>query len=159
MPTILFWLIFSLAGGLARVTATDLLGGNGIFTSANLNRWNNQLSSTTLEILSDPATSTHGLKITKSESTEIDIHKSLIYAFPETKPLHLSFSFSSANKNLEDTNVRLYYKNYTGTIFSFRLGNNGLIRVNQNQVLEFYNNTGLSTIGFNGVTPSSETNV
>ena len=55
--------------------------------------------------------------------------------------------------------MRLYYKNYTGTIFSFRLGNNGLIRVNQNQVLEFYNNTGLSTIGFNGVTPSSENNV
>jgi hypothetical protein len=55
--------------------------------------------------------------------------------------------------------VRLYSKNYTGTIFSFRLGNNGLIRVNQNQVLEFYNNTGISTIGFNGVTPSSENNV
>ena len=97
-------------------------------------------------------------KIIKSDSTNIDLYKSLIYTFQAAKPKHLTFSFSSSNKSLEDTNVRLYYKNYTGTIFSFRLGNNGLIRVNQNQVLEFYNNTGLSTIGFNGVTPAAETN-
>jgi hypothetical protein len=86
MRPLLFWLILSVAGGLA--LCTDLLGGNGIFTSANLNQWNNQLQSTTLEILQDTLNTSYGLKITKSVSTEIDISKSLIYAFPESKPKH-----------------------------------------------------------------------
>ena len=84
-PT-LFWLILSLTIGLA--LCTDLLNGNGIFTLPNLDQWNNQLQSTTLEILQDTSNTSYGLKITKSVSTEIDISKSLIYAFPESKPKH-----------------------------------------------------------------------
>ena len=155
--TALFFFVLNIAVNFVTTSGTDLLSGHGIFTTANLNQWNNQLEVTTLKILEDTVTSTYGLKITKAASTNIDLKKALIYTFAAGQPKHLTFSFSSSDKGLEDTNVRLYYANYTGTIFSFRLGNNGLIRVNQNQVLEFYNNTGLSTIGFNGVTPPQET--
>ena len=91
------------------------------------------------------------MRLEKFDTEEIDQNKGLIYSFPINKPEHLSFSVSSSFIYKEDTNIRLFNKNYKDSQFSFRLGNNGLIRVNENQVLNFYNETGNSDIGVNGI--------
>ena len=142
------------------VATTDQLNGHGTFTSSSGSYWNLNLDAEiTMNILqSSTDTSKNTLRIIKSSTQTIDLTKGAIYTFAESQPKHISFEFSSSAFDLEDCNLRLMLGNYTQTILSFRLGNNGLIRMNQNQVQEFYNKSSETNIGLEGMTSATETN-
>lgn len=137
------------------VLAQDLLVGNGNFTLSNLNNWNNQLVNSTVTSYTSRTESM--VKIVKSVTDIVDMNQALIYSFGLSQPKHLKFSFSSSYFDREDCNVRLYSSTYKSSMFSFRLGNNGLIRVNSNQIQEFYNNTNPNMTGQPGLTDATVT--
>ena len=53
----------------------------------------------------------------------------------------MRFWFASGNKEVEDTNLRLKDTSTDKTAVSFRCGYAGFVRVNDNQMVTFYNNS------------------
>lgn len=53
----------------------------------------------------------------------------------------MRFWFASGDKEIEDTNLRLKDVENDKTALSFRCGYAGFVRVNDNQMITFYNKT------------------
>lgn len=74
----------------------------------------------------------------------------MIYEFQKSTPKNLRFYVSSCNKEIEDSNLRLFSKKSNGktddTVILFRLGTAGFLRVCENQIVYAYNSS-VSTVG------------
>ncbi|KRX07554.1 Cyclic nucleotide-binding protein [Pseudocohnilembus persalinus] len=83
------------------------------------------------------------IKIEKTEDQKISFSndEGIWIKFGKSQPKHLRFKFSSTNKETEDTNLRLKNDSDDLTVVSFRCGNAGFIRVNDQQMVGFYNST------------------
>mmetsp|Transcript_32596 Transcript_32596/g.29452 ORF Transcript_32596/g.29452 Transcript_32596/m.29452 type:complete len:155 (+) Transcript_32596:317-781(+) len=65
----------------------------------------------------------------------------------------MRFKFYSSNIAVEDTNVRIMDSETNKTIVSFRAGFAGLVRVNENQIVSFYDETVLPEINEGSLDP------
>lgn len=71
----------------------------------------------------------------------LNFRQGLYYRFEKVRPQHLRFSFASSSVELEDTNIRLKNSETDKTAVSFRCGYAGFVRVNDNQMVAFYNSS------------------
>lgn len=84
------------------------------------------------------------LMIEKHPTAELSFNDGLILNFNSSKPRHVRFHFAPSFVDQENTNLRLKNSKLGKTVLSFRCGNAGFLRVNDNQMVDFYNDT-LST--------------
>ncbi|KAL4461432.1 hypothetical protein ABPG72_015553 [Tetrahymena utriculariae] len=121
----------------------DYLNGQGTFTSTNLALWQVDSPSPDVQFNSVDVNGVYSLQIVKSKGAPLTfLTHHLSYKFTENiNPAHLMFNFYSTNVNTEDTNLRLLNSNLNKTVVLFRCGNAGFVRVNDNQMIDFYNST------------------
>lgn len=90
-----------------------------------------------------------GIKISKKSTADHSFNDGIIIDFDTSKPKYLAFHFSSSETGKEDTNIRLYSDKVAifckpksiDAVLNFRCGHNGLLRLNYEQVIDFYNET------------------
>ncbi|KAL4431795.1 hypothetical protein ABPG74_015235 [Tetrahymena malaccensis] len=121
----------------------DYLNGYGTFTSSNLALWKIDSPSQDVQFNSVDVNGTHSLQIVKTSTAPLAfLTNHLSYQFSQSiNPVHLMFNFYSTNVDTEDTNLRLLNSNLNKTVVLFRCGNAGFVRVNDNQMIDFYNST------------------
>lgn len=81
------------------------------------------------------------LILDKSSTAELSFHDGLILSFNMSQPKHVRFYFAPSFVDNENTNLRLKNSKLNKTALSFRCGNAGFLRVNDNQMVDFYNST------------------
>ncbi|CAD8151828.1 unnamed protein product [Paramecium pentaurelia] len=81
------------------------------------------------------------LKLYKKAESELSFKDGFYHLFEESQPQHIRFWFASGNKEIEDTNLRLKDTGTDKTAISFRCGYAGFVRVNDNQMITFYNSS------------------
>jgi len=121
--------------------STDLLNGFGSFTNG-LKNWSiNTTGGTGQTYNVGQSGNLNYVFISKPAADTIDFYDSLYYNISNPTPLHISFYFSSTNVETEQTNLRLRQASTGLTAVSFRCGFAGFVRVNDNQIVTFYNST------------------
>jgi len=81
------------------------------------------------------------LLLEKHSTAELSFNDGLLLNFNASKPKHIRFYFAPSFVDKENTNLRLKNSKLGKTVVSFRCGNAGFLRVNDNQMVDFYNDT------------------
>lgn len=81
------------------------------------------------------------LILEKNSTAQLSFNDGLILSFNLTQPKHVRFYFAPSFVDNENTNLRLKNSKIDKTALSFRCGNAGFLRVNDNQMVDFYNST------------------
>lgn len=115
--------------------------GKGFFSQALQAGW--VMNSTELAYELGPINGTEDylLVLEKNATAQLSFNDGLILQFNSNKPKHVRFYFAPSFVDNENTNLRLKNSNTSKTVLSFRCGNAGFIRVNDNQMIDFYNDT------------------
>lgn len=93
------------------------------------------------ELAAFNGTGEHYLILEKHANEELSFEDGLILSFTSGKPKHVRFYFAPSFVDNENTNLRLKNSKLGKTALSFRCGNAGFLRVNDNQMVDFYNST------------------
>eukprot|EP01016_Furgasonia_blochmanni_P042631 TRINITY_DN5675_c0_g1_i3.p1 TRINITY_DN5675_c0_g1~~TRINITY_DN5675_c0_g1_i3.p1 ORF type:complete len:229 (+),score=48.92 TRINITY_DN5675_c0_g1_i3:49-687(+) len=118
--------------------SVDLLNGKGKFTSMTSWTQNTTQHSYTIE----QSGNSSYIQLTKRSDATTSFDDTLYTTFAGSgTPKHLRFSFGTAKLDIESTNLRLKSSKSNLTMVSFRCGYAGFIRVNDNQMIDFYNFT------------------
>ena len=126
----------------------DILKGKGFFLTNNLSLtdWVMNSSVLTTDLGEITGSQEFYLQIDKNTDANLSFQDGLILSFNSSKPRHVRFNFAPSYVDQENTNLRLKNSVLGTTALSFRCGNAGFLRVNDNQMVAFYNDT-ISTVG------------
>ena len=119
----------------------DLLTGKGFFNEEYLSHWVKNSSESVGEVFQINGTEEFYFMLEKEAKAELSFEDGFILNFNSSKPKHIRFYFAPSFVDNENTNLRLKNTNLSKTVVSFRCGNAGFLRVNDNQMVDFYNST------------------